>query len=93
MSKGHFLPFDMSDIGPEPHIVFYEDVQRIMGSGCTDPNCKKDHSEDILYCHALCHPKAPTWLVLKKGKAQAALLCSKCNKRIMFIQLARKDGG
>ena len=37
MSKGHFLPFDMSDIGPEPHIVFYEDVQRIMGSAKAVP--------------------------------------------------------
>ena len=59
--------------------------------GCTDPNCTIDHSQDVLYVHAKCHPQAPVWVCFLKGKNTAAILCAECNEPIIYLAIGARD--
>jgi hypothetical protein len=74
-----------------PAILGYEEVQNLLHAGCTEPDCKHDHSQLMLIVHCKKHPQAPSWVCFKHGKDTAAVVCSQCNTPIIFLRLHKPN--
>ena len=57
-------------------------------TGCGNPECGHDHSDDILVLHAICHPDTPTWVFYEKVSGNLIVKCAECDNVVARLKIA-----
>jgi len=54
--------------------------------GCQSPDCDhKHHSNDPMFLHPRCHPKAGTWVSVNAETRTIRVACAACRKLVVEV--------
>lgn len=74
-------------------LMYLEDIVESIGSGpeaCSNPDCTRDHSEDMPTLHSLCHPGTKTRLRVDLSVGVLFITCGECDDPICAIKIAER---
>lgn len=70
-------------------------LENMIRHGCQCPGCSDSaismNGVDVIFLHARCHPKAPTWVSYEKGSGKIRVTCAECDELVVAIEVANDN--